>query len=165
MPATLFRQARPEDASAIGTLVRAAYQKWVPILGREPRPMLVDYDAVLRVHRFDLLEAEGKVIGLIETESRVDHFWLENIAVLPSAQGRGIGRDLLAHAESLARDAGHHQVRLLTNGKMAANRQLYAAVGYTEDVEEPFMDGTVVYLSKTLKRLETSHHPARPSLD
>jgi GNAT superfamily N-acetyltransferase len=65
-------------------------------------------------------------------------------------QGRGLGKLLLAHAEELARVAGLSEIRLLTNGKMVANRRLYASVGYTEDREEPFGDGTVVYLSKRL---------------
>jgi hypothetical protein len=33
---------------------------------------------------------------------------------------------------------------------MTDNRRLYAKVGYVEDLEEPFGDGTVVYLSKRL---------------
>lgn len=33
---------------------------------------------------------------------------------------------------------------------MAANRALYRSVGYTETAEEPFMESTVVYLSKRL---------------
>ncbi|HZY55656.1 MAG TPA: GNAT family N-acetyltransferase, partial [Reyranella sp.] len=37
-----FRSAAPGDAAAIRALVRAAYAKWVPVLGREPRPMQAD---------------------------------------------------------------------------------------------------------------------------
>jgi hypothetical protein len=33
---------------------------------------------------------------------------------------------------------------------MTANRRLYARLGYREDREEPFMDGTVVHMSKRI---------------
>lgn len=144
------RPARPEDADEIRTVVRAAYQRWVPIVGREPRPMQADYAAVVRTHRFDLVEADGRIVALIETEARSDHYWVENIAVLPERQGQGLGRALLALADELAQAAGFSELRLLTNGKMTTNRRLYASVGYVETLEEPFMDGTVVYLAKRL---------------
>jgi len=31
------------DASAIRALTREAYAKWVPVIGREPKPMMADY--------------------------------------------------------------------------------------------------------------------------
>ena len=145
-----MRTALPHEAGAIRDVVRTAYAKWVPIIGREPRPVQADYEAAVQTHRFDLIEADGQIVALIETEARADHFWFENIAVLPEWQGQGLGRRLLAHAEDLARAAGLTEMRLLTNGKMVANRQLYLSVGYVEDLEEPFGDGTVVYLSKRL---------------
>ncbi len=150
MPETTLRTARPEDAAAIRALVRAAYAKWVPIIGREPRPMQADYNVAISIHRFDLIEEAGQLVALIETEARPDHYWVENLAVLPAAQGRGLGRQLLAHAETLARAAGLIELRLLTNGRMAANRALYRSVGYIETAEEPFLESTVVYLSKRL---------------
>ncbi|HEY0854352.1 MAG TPA: GNAT family N-acetyltransferase, partial [Devosia sp.] len=86
----------------------------------------------------------------IQTQPRDGHCWIESVAVAPEIQGRGFGKLLLAHGEDLARAAGLSEMRLLTNGKMLANRRLYAALGYTEDLEEPYGDGTVVYLSKRL---------------
>ena len=153
MPEITMRTARPDDAAAIRALVRAAYAKWVPVVGREPRPMQADYDAAIRNHRLDLIEEAGQLVALIETEARADHYWIENLAVLPEAQGRGFGKQLLAHAETLARAAGLTELRLLTNGRMAANRALYRSVGYVETAEEPFMESTVVYLSKQLRPL------------
>lgn len=111
MPEVTMRTARADDAVAIRALVRAAYARWVPVIGREPRPMTADYDAAIRDHRFDLLEEAGQLVALIETEARADHYWVENLAVLPSAQGRGLGRRLLAHAETLAGAAGLTEIR------------------------------------------------------
>lgn len=145
-----LRTALPHEAGALRDLARAAYAKWVPVLGREPRPMQADYEAAVKTFRFDVVELDRRIIASLQTQPREDHFWVESVAVLPDWRGRGGGRRLLAHAEVLAREAGFSEVRLLTNGKMADNRRLYASVGYTEDLEEPFWDGTVVYLSKRL---------------
>ena len=153
MPEIIMRTAVPEDAAAIRALVHAAYSKWVPILGREPRPMQADYHEAVRKHRFDLIEEAGQLVALVETEARPDHYWVQILAVLPAAQGRGLGKRLLAHAEELARSAGLSEIRLLTNGRMTANRALYRSVGYIETAEEPFMESTVVYLSKRLSPL------------
>jgi GNAT superfamily N-acetyltransferase len=145
-----IRIALPHEAGALTDLARDAYAKWVPVLGREPRPMVADYHAAIASFRFDVIEAGGRIVASLQTEPREGHFWVESVAVAPELQGQGVGRRLLAHAEALARTAGFAEIRLLTNGKMAANRRLYARVGYVEDREEPWGDGTVVYLSKRL---------------
>ena len=125
-----FRSAAPGDAAAIRALVRAAYAKWVPVLGREPRPMQADYEAAVREHDFDIAERDGAMIALIETMLRDDHLWIENIAVAPVAQGQGLGTLLLERTEARARAAGRQELRLLTNGRMAANIALYRRVGF-----------------------------------
>jgi ribosomal protein S18 acetylase RimI-like enzyme len=149
-PSLTFRAAQPGDAPAIRNLVRAAYAKWVPIIGREPRPMQADYDAAVREHDFDIATRNREMVALIETMLRDDHLWIENIAVAPQAQGQGLGTLLLERTEARARAAGRTELRLLTNGKMDVNITLYRRVGFTFDKEEPFGDGTVVYMSKRL---------------
>lgn len=57
---------------------------------------------------------------------------LDNIAVLPSMQGRGIGRALVRFAERTASDQGYGRIRLYTNAAMSENLQLYARLGYRE---------------------------------
>jgi len=145
-----LRTALPHEGAALRDLARAAYAKWVPVLGREPRPMQADYEAAIKTFRFDVIKVDGTIVASIQTEPREGHFWVESVAVAPELQGQGVGNRLLAHAEVLARAAGFSEIRLLTNGKMMDNRRLYAKVDYTEDLEEPFGDGTVVYLSKRL---------------
>lgn len=145
-----FRSATPDDAAAIRALVRAAYAKWVPLIGREPRPMNADYQLAVQEHQFDLAFEGAELVGLIETALRDDHLWIENIAVAPAAQGRGLGRQLLERAEARAREAGRRETRLLTNGVMAANIALYERVGYVTTQTEPFMGGSTVYMAKQL---------------
>ncbi|AGB45358.1 acetyltransferase [Mesorhizobium australicum WSM2073] len=145
-----FRPAEPADAAAIRDIVRAAYAKWVPVIGREPLPMRADYEKAVAEHPFDLAVEDGRIVGMIETTLADDHLWIENVCVAPEAQGRGIGRLLLERAEIKAREAGRNELRLLTNGAFEANVSLYKRHGYTVDREEPFMNGVTVYMSKRL---------------
>ena len=146
----LFRPAEPADGAAIKDIVRAAYAKWVPVIGREPLPMRADYDKAVAEHPFDIAVEGGRIVGMIETMLEDDHLWIENVCVAPQTQGRGIGRLLLERAEQKAREAGRRELRLLTNGAFEANVSLYRKHGYTIDREEPFMNGTTVYMSKKL---------------
>ncbi|MFD2054581.1 GNAT family N-acetyltransferase [Mesorhizobium calcicola] len=147
-----LRPAEPADAAAIRDIVRAAYAKWVPVIGREPLPMRADYDKAVAEHLFDLAVEEDGIVGMIETILADDHLWIENVCVAPRAQGRGIGRLLLEQAERKATEAGRPALRLLTNGAFEANVLLYKRHGYTIDREEPFMGGMTVYMSKRLTR-------------
>jgi ribosomal protein S18 acetylase RimI-like enzyme len=145
-----LRRAGPADASAVRDLTRAAYAKWVPLIGREPKPMGADYALAVERHRIDLLYDDGVLAALIETIPAPDHLLIENLAVLPVFQGRGHGRTLVAHAEALAAAAGCALVRLYTNGKFAGNIALYSKLGYRVDREEVLPVGTVTHMSKKL---------------
>eukprot|EP01035_Chromulina_nebulosa_P062015 gene62015-84809_t len=60
-------RATSADVSAIRELTRAAYAKWVPVIGREPLPMTADFELAVRDHLIDLLVIENSIAGLIET--------------------------------------------------------------------------------------------------
>lgn len=152
-PATAIRRALPPDALAVRELTRAAYAKWVSVIGREPTPMTVDYVARVRDHRIELLHAGGRLAALIELVPEADHLLIENVAVLPAFQGQGHGRQLLAHAEAVAASLGLSVMRLYTNPLFAGNVQLYGRLDYQVDREEPFKGGVTVHMSKQL-------HPA-----
>ena len=145
-----MRRAGPDDAAAVRDLTRAAYAKWVPIVGREPRPMGADYDRAVREHRIDLVDRAGALVALIETVVEADCLLIVNVAVTPDGQGRGLGRKLLAHAEKIAVEAGLGRVRLYTNKLMATNLRLYAELGYGIDGEEAFPGAVAIHMSKAL---------------
>ena len=142
------RTATPADAQAIRDLTRAAYAKWVPVIGREPKPMGADYEAAVRNHRIDLLDQDGTLAALIEVIPEADHLLIENVAVAPAYQGRGLGRQLMAHAEGVAASMGRPLLRLYTNTLFAENIALYRRLGYAVDREEEFRGGTVLHMSK-----------------
>ncbi len=53
----------------------------------------------------------GVIAGAIETSPAKGHLLIENVAVSPAHQRRGIGRRLLAHAEQVAAALGYPVIR------------------------------------------------------
>jgi GNAT superfamily N-acetyltransferase len=143
-----WRRGTAAHAAAIRELTRAAYAKWVPVIGREPKPMTADYTQAVLKHRFDLIHVDGTLTALIETITETDHLLIENVAVSPSFQKRGLGRNLLAHADKLAAASGFSETKLYTNKLFTENIQLYSKLGYRMDREEAFMGGFLVHMSK-----------------
>jgi GNAT superfamily N-acetyltransferase len=143
-----IRPATLEDAASIRDLTRAAYAKWVALIGREPLPMQADYDRAVREHAIELLIESGALVGLIETIPRSDHLWIENVAVAPDRQRKGYGRLLLTQAEKCAAEAVLGELRLMTNAAFAANIALYTKLGYAVVGSEPFRGGTAVTMMK-----------------
>ena len=87
-----MRPAVAADAPSVRALVRAAYAKWIPRIGREPRPMTADYERAIREHELTLLFVDGELAALLELVPHADHVFIENVAVLPERQGQGLGR-------------------------------------------------------------------------
>ena len=158
------RRATIADAVTVRELTRAAYAKWVPLLGREPRPMTADYDAALREHLVDLLHVGGEAVALIEMAPTADHLLIVNVAVVPAYQGRGYGRALMAHAEEVARSLNLREVRLYTNALFTENLRLYNRLGYRVDREEQHPQfGVAVHMSKLLGAAADEHSSSRTS--
>lgn len=143
-----IRVATTSDAEAVTALTRAAYAKWVPVIGREPLPMKADHAAFIRDHRVDLLFAESELAALVETIQRENDVLIENVAVEPRFQKRGYGKRMVAHAEHLAAQAGLSVVRLYTNSLFKENLRLYASLGYDVEREEALNGGVAIHMLK-----------------
>jgi ribosomal protein S18 acetylase RimI-like enzyme len=158
------RRATTADALAVRELTRAAYAKWVPVLGREPRPMTADYDAATRDHLIDVLRVDGEAMALIEMAPKPDHLLIVNVAVAPTYQGKGYGSALMAHAEEVARSLNLSEMRLYTNALFAENLRLYSRLGYRVDREEEHPQfGVAVHMSKRLVAIADAHSNSRTS--
>ena len=145
-----LRRATLADAADILHVVRDAYARWVPVMGREPIPIQTDYAKAVQRHRIDLHHVDGALAALIEMHPAQDHLLIVNIAVAPAFQGRGLGGALLDHAERVAAGLGLGEVRLYTNVLRAENIALYLARGYRKEREEAFMGGVVTHMTKRL---------------
>lgn len=145
-----FRRATAEDAATVAAITNAAYAKWVPVIGRKPKPMVADHAAAIRDHIVELASLDGRIVGLIELIPADTHLLLENIAIDPAAQGKGIGRRLMRRMEERAVEMDYRLVRLYTNRAFAANLDFYRHLGYAIEREEPFKGGIIVHFMKVV---------------
>ena len=129
----MIRPACPEDADAIRRLTQTAYGHYVARMGKPPGPMLDDYDGRVAAGQAWVLEESGVLAGVLVLEDAGDGtLLLDNVAVAPSAQGKGIGRALIAFAEAEAQRRGLREVRLYTNVLMTEKLALYGRLGFRE---------------------------------
>ena len=85
-----IRPAAEADAPAMTRIAVAAYQHYVPRIGHPPAPMTADYAAAARRGQAWVAAVDGEVTGLIVLVPQPGYLLLENVAVLPGAQRRGI---------------------------------------------------------------------------
>jgi ribosomal protein S18 acetylase RimI-like enzyme len=124
--------ARGDEVDAIRELVRRAYALYIPRIGEEPAPMRADYEALVNDGAVTVAVERGTIVGVLVLQRHPDELLLENVAVAPAAQGRGIGRALIAFAEQRARELNLRKVTLHTNAKMTENQDLYRRLDYVE---------------------------------
>jgi GNAT superfamily N-acetyltransferase len=151
-----LRRALNADAESITALVLEAYAKWVPLTGREPKPMRADYAVAVRDHIVWVLEDQGGVSAVLELIPHADHVLIENVAVAPRLQGQGLGKRLMGFAERMARDLNLLEVRLYTNARFTSNIALYEQIGYTQTHREPLGNSAVVFMHKILEPSKAS---------
>lgn len=145
----IIHDALPGERRAVGELRVAAYRA----LGLLPEGS--GYEQTLRELGFDgrcavlvaREEAAGEILGTITLEPFGPHSELARdeteadlraFAVLPAAQGRGVGRELLAAAVGCAATRGTLRLRLCTRPPMQAAQRLYAAAGFARTPELDF---------------------------
>lgn len=129
----MIRPAQPADRPAIEAVVRAAYAIYVERIGGPPGPMLDDYAALIADGVVSVFEdADDTIAAIIVLVPKAGYLLLENIAVRPDRQARGLGRTLVGFAETEARRLGLAELRLYTHQKMTENIALYVRLGFGE---------------------------------
>jgi ribosomal protein S18 acetylase RimI-like enzyme len=145
------RRATAADAAALNALARAAYAVYVPLIGREPMPMAVDWATLLPVQETWIVDGpSGEAVASLALELQPDHLVIWSIAVAPAHQGRGLGRSLMTFAETRARALQRSEIRLFTNARMERNIAHYRRLGYAETHREEFADRVLVHMRKPL---------------
>lgn len=126
------RPADAGDVPAMTRIVAAAYGEYIARMGKPPGPMLDDYQSHVCAHAVWVVEQGGTIAGLIVLIPKDDHLLLDNIAVDPAQQGRGVGKVLMGFAEREARRRGYRELKLYTHEKMTKNLAMYPALGWEE---------------------------------
>ena len=127
-----IRLARPADADAVLALVDDAYGHYVARIGKPPAVMLDDYGRRIADNQAWVSEERGRIVGLLVLEDKPSHLLLDNVAVAPAMQGRGIGQSLIAFAECEARRRGFDEIQLYTHALMTENIALYGRLGFKQ---------------------------------
>lgn len=141
-----LRQATADDDEFCFRLNAAAMREYVePMYGWDE-----EVQRRYHVEWFDpdlvsiIEDDSGKAVGVLEVSDRGDHLYLSRIAVLPEAQGNGLGtsvlRDLIARGRAV-------RLHVFTNNIRA--RRLYERLGFVVD-HDAEREGRY-----------SMHHPAR----
>jgi predicted N-acetyltransferase YhbS len=124
------RLATPGDVAEVRAIVQAAFELYIPRIGRPPAPMTADYAAAVDRREVRVVLDDGEIAGLVLLVAQSEHLLLDVLAVRPAAQGRGIGAYLLRLAEGEAAALGFAEIRLCTNAAMTENLRYYPRQGY-----------------------------------
>ena len=131
-----IRRAGPDDAAAIARLLHDFNSEYaeptpgVAALSKHARQLLVDGEMTV------LLAGEGPDgISLIRFRTAIwtgaPEAHLQELYVVPSRRGRGIGRALLEVTMGAAREAGATGIDLNTGTTDTAARALYESCGFS----------------------------------
>ena len=146
-----IRNATLSDCPFVSDCARRAYAVYVDRIGKEPAPMVANFERHIRDGEVSVIEMEdGTPCGYVVFRTNGDAMLLENVAVDPAFHGHGLGRQLVDHVESSARDRDIRTVRLYTNVHMRENLSLYPALGYRETDRRREDGFDRVYFEKTL---------------
>jgi ribosomal protein S18 acetylase RimI-like enzyme len=147
----MIRQATASDEPEIRECAEQAYARYVPLIGRKPAPMVADFSTQIADGEvFVATDDQGGFQGFVVFYAEGNHMLLENVAVLPRAAGRGVGKALINFCENAARERDLDAVHLYTNEKMSENLSIYPKLGYSE-VGRRIEDGfNRVYFEKKL---------------
>jgi ribosomal protein S18 acetylase RimI-like enzyme len=143
-----LRRATAADLPAIRAVIDAAYARYRTRMDKLPAPMFRDYGP--SVEAGTTWVTGSPITAVLTLYPRDDHLYVENIAVDPIAQGRGLGRALMEFAEQEAGRRSLNRMALVTHEAMTENQAIYARLGYIE-VERRAEDGyRRIYLEKPL---------------
>lgn len=128
---TRIRRATAADLPAAQAAVAAAFAPFIAVIGRRPAPM--DRDLGPAIAAGDLILAgEAPKLAVLLCLTQGDALEVDILAVAPAAQGRGLGRALMAEAERIAQQRGLRAVTLHTNVVMVGAQRLYQGLGFQE---------------------------------
>jgi ribosomal protein S18 acetylase RimI-like enzyme len=120
----------PSDSVAGVPGLRRAIAAYLTRMDKPPAPMFRDYGP--SVEAGTTWVAGSPIAAVLTLIPRDDHLYVENIAVDPSAQGRGLGRALMESAEQEAARRRLSRMALVTHEAMTENQSIYARLGYIE---------------------------------
>jgi GNAT superfamily N-acetyltransferase len=128
----VIRAARPSDYRRLPDIERAAGERFrevglAEIADHEP----FDADELAAAAMlFVATDEEDELLGYAMVELVDGHAHIEQLSVLPSHGGQGLGTELLDAVGDWARGQGHAEITLTTFRDVPFNRPLYEHLGF-----------------------------------
>ena len=154
-----IRDARPDEAEAVGAVIRAAYAQFEVAYPAESWARF--YDLVGRVdghfEKAEVIVAEqaARVIatvsfyrdGSLSAQGEWPPGWagMLRLAVLPEARGLGLGRRLTEECIRRCREAGVPMLALHTTDFMAVAKSMYERMGFQRQESFDFVPRSGIY--------------------
>ena len=110
--------------------------------------MLADFDHQVSEGVIAVAMNKDELVGYVVYYPEANNIHLENVAVLPSHRGMGIGRQLIQYVEDQAKARGAVGVELYTNEMMYENLAMYPKLGYRETERKTQSGFNRVFFSK-----------------
>lgn len=146
----LIRTATPEDAAAISDLIVAALRE---SNARDYSAAVIEQVALsfsppaivrfLTQRQVFVTTVDDRVVAT----ASLDRATVRSVFVDPSSQGKGIGRMLMAHIESVARQDG---IDLLRVPSSVTAERFYSALGYVKDRDEFHGEERTIIMQKRM---------------
>ena len=127
-----IREATQTDAGPVAACVCHAFIHYIADIGKQPQPMLDDYQALIAAGQVFVAVHEGAIAGVLVIGEDADGFCIETLATHPQQQGNGIGKALIAYAEAVARKNNASSIYLSTNSIMHQSQHIYRHLGFVE---------------------------------
>jgi GNAT superfamily N-acetyltransferase len=125
-----IRAATQTETGSVAACVCHAFIDYIPAIGKQPQPMLDDYQRLIDEGRVFAAFVEESLVGVLVLSEEADSLCIETLATHPRAQGQGIGKALLSFAESVARTNKAASIWLSTNSLMLHAQQIYHHLGF-----------------------------------
>ncbi|GAB4117540.1 MAG: GNAT family N-acetyltransferase [Roseiflexaceae bacterium] len=133
--AVSLRPAHPGDEALLAELIRAAFAEYRGVL--DP-PSSAERQSAERIGQ-EIADGGAWIalinqqpVGCVLWHKHIGYLYLDRLAVLPSARGHGVGRQLIDRVEALAKELGYRAVRLSVRLVLQQNIAYYQRLGYQQ---------------------------------
>jgi predicted N-acetyltransferase YhbS len=135
-----IRLASPRDTAGIVTLLNAAFAMERDFIDKD-RTSAPEIERYMTTGTFFVVDGDGASLSsCMYLEQRADHLYLGMLAVNPSQQGTGLGRQMMVKAERQAISLGCTAIDIRIVDRRTELPPFYRALGFVDNGTEPLED-------------------------